>query len=143
MTQGLPASDFGVTAPILDSSSCHSGSPLSIDSDGNAILGAKASGSPLVFGLAEFPRTEGEIVPIRFLGPLTLSIEQWNNVALTAGNTPATDGLTPGAVYQQWSGGKINTGGGFMSVGDIIWDVGVALSPTTLLILPRAPATAN
>lgn len=143
MTQGPLVPDFGVIAPPLaDSVETHSGSPLSFNSIGAAELGAKVSGSKLVAGLATVPREDGDTQPMRILGPLTLTEDQWDAVTLRNGSA-SSGGLVTGAVYVQWSGGKSNEGSGLMGVGDIKWVVGVALSSTTMLIYPRRHAVAN
>lgn len=143
MSQGPIVPDFGVIAPPLaDSVETSSGSPLAFNSVGAAILGTKVSGSKLVAGLATVPRDDGDAQPMRILGPLTLTTDQWDEVCLSGGS-PSSGGLTVGAVYVQWSGGKINTGSALMSVGDIKWVVGVAISENTLLIYPRRHAVAN
>lgn len=143
MTQGPIVPDFGVIAPPLaDSVETSSGSPLSFNAVGAAQLGAKVSGSKLVAGLATVPRDDSDAQPMRILGPLTLTEDQWDEVVLSAGSTN-TGGLVVGGVYVQWSNGKLNNGNALMSNGDIKWVVGVALSSTTMLIYPRRHAVAN
>jgi hypothetical protein len=143
MSQGPVAPDFGVIAPSLaDGVETHSGSSISISTAGAAQLGAKSSGSPLVIGLATVPRELGEAQPVRFMGPLTLTEDQWDAVTLRGGST-SSGGLVTGAVYVQWSSGKINEGNALMGAGDVKWVVGVALSSTTLLVNPRRHAEAN
>ncbi len=143
MSQPPLAPDFGVIAPPLaDGVSTHSGSPVAFNSVGAGILGTKVSGSKLVAGLATVPRSDSETQPMRVLGTLTLTTDQWDAVTLRGGAIVA-GGLVPGAVYVQWAAGKINEGAAFMSVGDIQWVVGVALDENTLLINPRRHAIAN
>lgn len=143
MSAGPTSPDFGLIAPPLaDGVSTNSGAPLAFNSVGAAIPCAKVTGSKLVAGIATVPRSDSETQPMRVYGAVTLTTDQWDAVTLRGGAIVA-GGLVPGAVYVQWSAGKMNEGAAFMSNGDIKWVVGVALSETTLLVYPRRHAIAN
>jgi len=139
MSQGPTAPEYGVVVPTLAAGvSCHAGSPIAIENVGGVgygYLGNKHTGNTLVCGLATEPAVAGAAVPVMTLGLLTLTEAQWNEVAYSGGAAPTT-GLVPGAIYSMYTSGLLNTGSGSYSVGDLIWNVGIALSATTMLISP-------
>jgi len=83
-----------------------------------------------VVGLAAMPSVVGDAVVTQFHGVLTLTAAEWDVV------TTQTGGLTAGAVYYLSVGfheGELTTSQS-TTPGDFITQVGIALSPTDMLV---------
>jgi hypothetical protein len=107
----------------------------------NEILPANATIGPgntqFVIGIAATPGNAGQSVNIKYLGPIDLTIEQWDVI------TGQVGGLTPGQQYYLSSGaqgtGKMQTIPANVNDDTAARSViGRALSPTTLFVQPRA-----
>lgn len=109
------------------------GTPLAQSrSTSGTVIPARANSvdTASVVGLAAIPGVVGESVATQFHGVLTLTTAEWDEV------TTQTGGLTTGAVYYLSTGfheGELTTTKP-STLDDFVTQVGVALSPTDLLI---------
>jgi hypothetical protein len=143
--QIVPNQDFDQTFPNctgqLASVNIPAGSPVCVDESvaaGTNVKLARANASSTTFciGLCVQYAAEGAPCYARFAGPVTLPIAAWDQIG-------ASGGLVVGATYYVSS-----TNAGFLTTvapsagGTFTEAVGVALSPTTMLVgqhLPTGP----
>lgn len=140
MSQGAPAPTFGVTSGVSAiSGTAHAGTPVYRDSD-SAFAAAfdNSNAVSACVGLLIRPCAEGDVGAARYCGPLTLEVDQWNQI-LSDEESP--DGLQPGKVYY------LNDDAGNISVtvpeGAVTQKVGIASSQITLLVGITGPNDIN
>jgi hypothetical protein len=143
MSQGAQAPIFGVVSALSAISGvAHAGTPVIITLDGDVskldVASDSTNADSACVGLLIRPCAEGDIGAARYAGPLTLEVDQWNQL-LSDEESP--DGLQPGKAYY------LNDDDGKISVtqpeGAVVQRLGTATSQVTLLVAITGPNDIN
>ncbi len=128
MSQGNPAPVFGVVSAVSAISGvAHAGAPVIVTSESQLNKAADTTDeSSACIGLLLRPVALGDVGAVQFAGPLTLELDQWNEVI----QDEAPDGLQPGKAYfLSGTAGEIT-----VVAGGVTQKVGIASSQHTLIV---------
>lgn len=133
MSQGNPAPLFGVVSAVSAIAGvAHAGTPTYMSTTSKLTKAINTSNvTSACIGLLQRPVALDDVGAVQFSGPLTLEIDQWNEVIADE----APDGLQPDQAYfVSVTPGKIT-----IVPGSSIQQVGIASSKNTLLVNLTGP----